>query len=77
MSALTKKERDGLNDVFSSIHSHVDKYQKLKELSSFFIHHNPPTFFFKLFKQAKYGLKKAKNSRFLAKKGKKKKILSK
>ena len=30
MSALTKKERDGLEDVFLSIHSHTDKYQKIK-----------------------------------------------
>ena len=77
MSALTKKERDGLDDVFLSIHSHVDKYQKIKELSSFIIHHNPPIFFVKLLKQAKYGLKKAKISRFLPKTGKKKKNLSK
>ena len=77
MSALTKKERDGLDDVFLSIHSHVDKYQKIKELSSFIIHHNSPIFFIKLLKQANYGLKKAKILRFLTKIPKKKKNLSK
>jgi hypothetical protein len=77
MSALTKNERDGLEDVFLSIHSHSDKYQRMKELSSFIIHHNPPIFFVKLLKQAKDGLKEAKISHFLAKIGKKKKNLSK
>lgn len=77
MSALTKNERDGLEDVFLSIHSHADKYQKLKELSSFIIHHNPPIFFTNLLKQAKHGLKKVKISQLLAKTTKKKKNLSK
>jgi len=77
MSALTKKEREGLEDVFISIHSHADKYQKFKELSSFIIHHNPPILFLNLLKQAKHGLKKVKISQFLAKTSKKKKNLSK
>jgi hypothetical protein len=77
MSVLTKNERDGLDDVFLSIHSHADKFQKMKELSSFVIHYNPPIFFFKLLKQAKNGLKKVKVSRFLGKMSKKKKNLSK
>jgi len=77
MSALTKKEREGLEDVFMSIHSHPDKYQKIKELSSFIIHHNPPILFINLLKQAKHGLKKAKISQFLLKTSKKKKNLSK
>ena len=77
MSALTKKERDGLEDVFLSIHSNSDKYTKLKELSLFIIHHNPPIYFTKLLKQAKYGLKEAKISNFIAKLTKKKKNLSK
>ena len=77
MSALTKNERDGLEDVFLSIHSHADKYHRVKELSSFIIHHNPPIFFIKLLKQAKDGLKETKISRFVAKYAKKKKNLSK
>jgi len=77
MSALTKNERDGLEDVFLSIHSNAEKYRRMKELSSFIIHHNPPIFFAKLLKQAKYGLKETKFSHFIAKLAKKKKKLSK
>ena len=57
MSALTKKERDGLEDVFLSIHSHSDKYQKIKEISSLIMDKNHTVNFPKLLKQAKIGLK--------------------
>ncbi len=77
MGVLTKKERDGLEDVFLSIHSNSDKYDKIKELSLFIIHNNPPIYFAKLLKQAKYGLKEAKISNFIANLTKKKKNLSK
>lgn len=77
MSALSKKERDGLEDVFLSIHSHDDKYQKIKELSSLIMKSNTPINFSNLLKQARYGLKETKLSHFLAYLSKKKKNLSK
>ena len=53
MSALTKKERDGLEDVFISIHSHNEKYQKIKEISSLIINNNTTINFSNLLKRAK------------------------
>ncbi len=77
MSVLTKKERDGLEDVFLSIHSNSDKYQKIKEISSLIMNHNTAINFTDLLKQAKYELKETKISHFLAYLSKKKKNLSK
>ena len=77
MSALTKKERDGLEDVFLSIHSHSDKYQKIKEISSLIMNHDSSINFLKLLKRAKYGLKETKISHYLVNLSKKKKNLSK
>ncbi len=77
MSALTKKERDGLEDVFLSIHSHNEKYQKIKEISSLIINNNTTINFSNLLKRAKYGLKETKLSHYLAYMSKKKKNLSK
>ena len=76
MGALTKKERDGLEDVFMSIHS-VSKYGKLKDLSTLIISKPTTLNFKKLVKQAKIGLKETKISHFLLKFAKKKKNLSK
>ena len=77
MSALTKNERDGLEDVFLSIHSHTDKYKKLKELLPVIMiknnYINPKT----LLKRARSGLKETKLLIFLLKLSKKKKYLSK
>jgi len=77
MSALTKNERDGLEDVFLSIHTHSEKYQKIKEISSLIMEHNSTVNFSNLLKRAKYGLKEAKISHFLVNLSKKKKNLSK
>ena len=77
MSALTKNERDGLEDVFLSIHSNNDKYQKIKDLSSLILDHNSTINFSNLLKQAKNGLKETKLSHYLAYLSKKKKNLSK
>jgi hypothetical protein len=77
MSALTKKERDGLEDVFLSIHSHADKYRKIKEASVFVFYNKKRLKITNLFKQAKYGLKETKILHFLATLSKKKKKLSK
>ena len=77
MSALTKNERDGLEDVFLSIHSNQDKYQKIKEISSLIISKSNNFSMLKLLKQAKYGLKETNFSHFIAFIAKKKKNLSK
>ncbi len=76
MGALTKNERDGLEDVFLSIHS-VSKYEKLKDLSALIITKPTALNVKKLVKQAKSGLKETKISHFLLKFAKKKKNLSK
>ncbi len=77
MSTLTKKERDGLEDVFMSIHSNRDKYHKIKEISSLIMDNNHTINFSNLLKQAKYGLKRTKLSNILLYLSKKKKNLSK
>ena len=76
MSALTQNERDGLDDVFLSIHTHTDKYDRFKELASLIIKHNPSFNFIKLLKQAKYGLKETNLSQYVSKLREKKKNLS-
>ncbi|MEA3371597.1 MAG: hypothetical protein U9Q40_09690 [Campylobacterota bacterium] len=77
MGALTKKERDGLEDVFLSINSNSDKYQKIKEISSLIMNKNHTPNFSNLLKQAKTGLKETKISHFLVYLREKKKNLSK
>jgi len=77
MSALTKNERDGLDDVFLSIHSHDDKFRKLKYISSLLLSTKSELGVSKLLKQAKDGLKETRFSYFLTELGKKKKNLSK
>ena len=77
MSALTKNERDGLDDVFRSIQTHRDKYQRIKEISSLIMSHSTALNFEKLLKQAKSGLKETKLSHFSLIFSKKKKNLSK
>ena len=77
MGVLTKKERDGLEDVFISIHSGNDKYNKLKKISSLVFHGTYYYSFEKLYKRAKYGLKETKFSQFIAHFSKTKKNLSK
>ena len=77
MGALTKNERDALEDVFLSIHSHTDKYRKLKEISKLIMIKNRKLNLKKLVKRAKYGLKETKFINLLKKIIKKKKNLSK
>lgn len=77
MSALTKKERDGLDDVFMSIHSNNKKYQKLKDISSLIMSREHKFSMQTLLEQAKQGLKETNLSHFLAYIAKKKKFLSK
>ena len=77
MSVLTQNERDGLDDVFSSIHSSNNNYNIIKELSLFIIQKKNDFFKTKLLKQAKYGTKQRKKAHFSSFLSKKKKILSK
>jgi hypothetical protein len=77
MSALTKQERDGLEDVFLSIHTNGSKYNKIREISSLIISDEISSVLSKLLKRAKFGLKKRKTSQFLSFFDKKKKSLSK
>lgn len=77
MSILSKQERDGLEDVFLSIHSGSNKYKKIKDLSSLIIASEISSVLSKLLKRAKLGLKKRKTSHILTFIDKKKKSLSK
>ncbi len=77
MSALTKNERDGLDDVFLSIHSQQDRYLKIKNISTLIMSRSKSINFNNLIKQAKIGLKETNIHLFLSALSKKKKILSK
>ena len=65
MGALTKQERDALEDVFLSIESNKKRYTHIS------------TIVLKLLYSAKIGLQKGKNSNFFNFSYKKKKFLSK
>ena len=77
MGALTKSERDGLDDVFLSIHSNQDKFKKIKEISTLIMSRKNDFSMTKLINQAKYGLKETDFSHFIDFINKKKKNLSK
>ena len=77
MSVLTKNEREGLEDVFLSIQSHQEKYQKIKEISSLIVSKKSSFTLQKLVKVAKVGLNERRLSHLLAFLSKKKKNLSK
>jgi len=76
MSTLTKQERDGLEDVFISIHTRT-KYEKLKSLSHIILLRSLPINCKKLLKQATLGVKETKTPYFFLNFDKKKKNLSK
>jgi len=77
MGALTKNERDGLDDVFLSIQSREDKYDKMKYLATLLLSHETANSVSKLYNRAKLGLKETKLSYFFRQYSKKKKNLSK
>lgn len=77
MSALTKQERDALEEVFLSIHTKNNKYYKLRVLSPIIITTNISIVLSKLLRRAKLGLKKGRTSHFFSFSDKKKKFLSK
>ncbi|MEO1937732.1 MAG: hypothetical protein ABGW85_03760 [Sulfurimonas sp.] len=76
MGALTQDERDGLDDVFLSIHN-VSKLEKIKNLSTLIFSNFTSQNITKGLKRAKYGLKERKISHFFLNLAKKKKNLSK
>lgn len=67
MSALTQNERDGLEDIFCSIHTPNDKYKKIKEISTLIMSYETNLNIKKLLKQAKDGIKEAKLSQYILK----------
>ncbi|WP_321778949.1 hypothetical protein [Sulfurimonas sp.] len=77
MSTLTKQERDGLEDIFLSIHTDRTKYTKIKEISSLLVSTTISFNASKFLKVAKLGLKESKLSQFITLFIKKKKNLSK
>ena len=76
MSALTKKERDGLEDVFLSIHSTSKSYLNIKDIYSLISKNRISLSLSNLLKRANFGLKKGKSSQFSSFFTKKKKPLS-
>ena len=77
MATLTQTERDGLDDIFLSIDSNQDKYQRLKEISSLIFSSRETLAVSNLLKRAKYGLNETKLTALLTFFNKKKKNLSK
>jgi len=77
MSVLSKEERDGLDDVFLSIHSNHNKYKKIKDLSSLIMSRNLDFSMHGLIQRAKVRLNKVKLSHLLTYLHEKKKNLSK
>ena len=77
MSTLTQNERDGLDDVFLSIHTHQNRYYKLKNISTLIMSRGETINFKTLIQGAKNGLKETKIHSFLSTLSKKKKNLSK
>lgn len=77
MSTLTKNEREGLEDVFLSIHTNKNKYMKLKQISSLIMSHTPTINVLELLREAKQGLNETKISHYLLNSSQKKKNLSK
>jgi hypothetical protein len=77
MSTLTKEERDGLEEVFLSIHSHNKKLEKLKQISQIIIYKKIDFSFKYLLKGSKYGVKKTNFSHLFTFFTKKKKHLRK
>lgn len=77
MSALTKNEREGLEDVFLSIQTNKNRYAKLKHISSLIMTHDVSLNAVELLRRAKIGIKETKLSHYLLNLTQKKKNLSK
>ena len=76
MSVLTKQERDGLEDIFLSIHINK-KNQKLEKILILITSRNISFLASNLLKRTKYKLKRLKFSNFYTHLTKQKKNLSK
>jgi len=77
MSTLTQNERDGLDDVFLSIHTHNSSYLNFKKISTIFTSQQKTINIRNLINEAKVGLKETKLHSLLSTFSKKKKNLSK
>ena len=77
MSVLSKEERDGLEDVFLSIHANHGKFEKIKDISALIMSRNLDFSMHGVLQRAKIRLKNSQISRFLTYLHKKKKNLSK
>ena len=77
MSTLTKNEKEGLEDVFLSIHTNQSKYEKIKFLSLLIMRKGSNLSTLKALKHAEHGYFKAKFSYFLSNLSLKKKNLRK
>ena len=60
MGTLTKNERDGLEEVFLSIHSGRKKSINIKDFYSFLVNKKISVTLSSLLKRAKFGLKRWK-----------------
>lgn len=77
MSTLTKKEREGLEDVFLSIHTDTQKLKKLTHLSIILIHKISVIPAKALRYKDRFASNASKLAQLFGKTGKKKKNLSK
>jgi len=77
MSTLTQNEREGLDDVFRSIHTHNNSYLKFKKISTVFTSTQDRLNIKNLIIEAKIGLKETRLPSFFSTFSKKKKNLSK
>ncbi len=77
MSTLTKDERNGLEDVFLSIHTNKAKYHRLKKLVTLSLLNEIKQQYEIIIKETKYKPTLVKFSKFFTKTEKKKKYLSK
>ncbi len=77
MSTLTKQEREGLEDIFLSIHTGGNKFTKFKEFSSLLVSKDIGIMTSKIIKMAKSGLKVSIFHKFILNFIKKKRNLSK
>ncbi|MDD2566578.1 MAG: hypothetical protein PHS10_01230 [Thiovulaceae bacterium] len=55
---LTKKEREGLEDVFLSIHANTKKYDRIKEIAKLFFDKKVSIGLENLFRRVKKGIKR-------------------
>jgi hypothetical protein len=67
MSVLSKNERDGLEDVFLSIHTHQEKYERIKSLASLLFCYKNDIKFKNIFKKTHVNFQEKKLLQFFKK----------